>query len=101
MQHCCVALGSRDRSVSIWSTALKRPLVVITDLFTNSVEDVCWSTCGTLMMACSLDGSVAVAQFSWKEIGQPLSPEEQVKPACDINNYIIFISFFNSHVFYK
>ncbi|ODM92536.1 Protein HIRA [Orchesella cincta] len=77
MQHCCVALGSRDRSVSIWSTALKRPLVVIKDLFTNSVMDLSWSSCGTVMMACSWDGSVAVAQFSWKEIGKPLSPEEK------------------------
>lgn len=77
-KHCCVALGSRDRSVSIWSTALKRPLVVIKDLFTNSVMDISWSSCGTIMMACSWDGSVAVAQFSWNEIGQPLSIEEKV-----------------------
>lgn len=64
--------------MSIWSTALKRPLVVIKDLFTNSVMDISWSSCGTIMMACSWDGSVAVAQFSWNEIGQPLSIEEKV-----------------------
>lgn len=78
VKHCCVALGSRDRSVSIWSTALKRPLVVIKDLFTNSVMDLSWSSCGTVMMACSWDGSVAVAQFSLKEIGKPLSLDEKV-----------------------
>ena len=38
-----VALGSRDRSFSIWSTDLKRPLVVINDVFDQSVLDLSWS----------------------------------------------------------
>lgn len=35
--YCCCAIGSRDRSLSIWLTSLKRPLVVIHELFLNSV----------------------------------------------------------------
>ena len=37
-----VALGSRDRSFSIWSTDLKRPLIVINDVFDQSVLDLSW-----------------------------------------------------------
>ena len=40
------ALGSRDRSFSIWSTDLKRPLVVINDVFDQSVLDLSWSKDG-------------------------------------------------------
>lgn len=39
VQYCCVAIGSRDRSVSIWFTSLKRPLVVVHDIFDDSVGD--------------------------------------------------------------
>ena len=41
-----VALGSRDRSFSIWSTDLKRPLVVVNDVFDQSVLDLSWSKDG-------------------------------------------------------
>ena len=41
-QYVCCAIGSRDRSISIWSTALKRPLAVIHDLFESSVMDISW-----------------------------------------------------------
>ena len=41
-----VALGSRDRSFSIWSTDLKRPLIVINDVFDQSVLDLSWSRDG-------------------------------------------------------
>lgn len=38
VQYCCVAVGSRDRSLSIWFTSLKRPLLVIHDVFEDSVS---------------------------------------------------------------
>lgn len=38
VQYCCVAIGSRDRSISIWFTSLKRPLVVVHDIFDDSVS---------------------------------------------------------------
>lgn len=38
VQYCCVAIGSRDRSISIWFTSLKRPLVVVHDIFDDSVN---------------------------------------------------------------
>ncbi|XP_034936574.1 protein HIRA homolog [Chelonus insularis] len=76
-QYCCVAIGSRDRSLSVWLTSLKRPLVVIHELFTHSVLDTSWSPCGLRLAACSWDGTVAFIEFTQQELGQPLDPAEQ------------------------
>ena len=75
--YCCCAIGSRDRAVSIWLTALKRPLVVIHELFQNSVLDLSWSRSGYQLMACSWDGSVAYIEFKESELGQVIGIEEK------------------------
>lgn len=67
--HGCLAIGSRDRSLSIWLTSLKRPLVVIHELFTNSILDISWSSDGYKLMACSLDGTMACVSFTEGELG--------------------------------
>ncbi|XP_071534897.1 protein HIRA isoform X2 [Panulirus ornatus] len=76
VQYCCVAIGSRDRSISIWFTSLKRPLVVVHDIFDDSVLDLSWSSCGRYLMAVSKDGTLAFINFSVDEIGCPLSEDE-------------------------
>ncbi|XP_020291848.1 protein HIRA homolog isoform X2 [Pseudomyrmex gracilis] len=76
-QYCCVAIGSRDRSLSVWLTSLKRPLVVIHELFTHSVLDASWSPCGLRLAACSWDGTAVFIEFTQQELGQPLDPAEQ------------------------
>lgn len=95
-QYCCVAIGSRDRSLSVWLTSLKRPLVVIHELFTHSVLDASWSPCGLRLAACSWDGSVVLIEFTQQELGQPLDPAEQVLHKIIqnilITNYIFIIS---------
>ena len=73
--HGCVAIGSRDRALSVWLTNHKRPLVVTHELFTDSILDLSWSTDGYELMVCSTDGSVAYLCFSKKELGVPLSKE--------------------------
>lgn len=73
------AIGSRDKSVSVWMTALKRPLVVLHDLFQHSVMDISWSSSGKDLMACSWDGTIAYFQFSESEAGQCLTKEESRK----------------------
>ncbi|CAH2086079.1 unnamed protein product [Euphydryas editha] len=89
---CCAAVGSRDRSLSIWLTSLKRPLVVIHELFSDSVVDLSWSSDGLKLLACSTDGTVACIQFTNKEIGTPLTLEEKntfyekVYGKCSIND---------------
>ncbi|KAM3961260.1 histone cell cycle regulator-like protein [Aphomia sociella] len=74
---CCAAVGSRDRVLSIWLTSLKRPLVVVHELFSDSVLDLSWSSDGLNLLACSSDGTVACIQFSNKEIGTPLTIDEK------------------------
>ncbi|PIO40700.1 hypothetical protein AB205_0066300 [Aquarana catesbeiana] len=44
--YCCCAVGSKDRSLSVWLTCLKRPLVVIHDLFDKSIMDISWTLNG-------------------------------------------------------
>ena len=73
--HGCIAIGSRDRSVSVWLTSLKRPLIVVHDLFNNSVLDLAWSKDGYTLMACSLDGTCAFLSFTEKELGMKLDRE--------------------------
>jgi protein HIRA/HIR1 len=78
LQFCCVAIGSRDRSLSVWSTSLKRPLVVIHELFVSSVLDISWSSCGMCLCACSKDGTIVFIEFTEQELGQPLDSAQQV-----------------------
>lgn len=73
--HGCVALGSKDRSLSVWLTNHKRPLAVIHDLFNDSILDLSWSDDGYELMVCSTDGSIAYLSFSSKELGLRLSKQ--------------------------
>ncbi|KAM9811072.1 protein HIRA [Neosynchiropus ocellatus] len=75
--YCCCAVGSKDRSLSVWLTALKRPLVVIHDLFDKSIMDISWTLTGLGMLVCSMDGTVAYLDFSLDELGDPLNEEEK------------------------
>ncbi|XP_052737819.1 protein HIRA homolog [Bicyclus anynana] len=74
---CCAAVGSRDRTLSIWLTSLKRPLVVVHEMFSDSLLDLSWSSDGLNLLACSSDGTVVCIQFTNKEIGTPLTIEEK------------------------
>lgn len=76
-QYCCLAIGSRDRCISVWMTALQRPLLVIRDLFEDSVLDLSWSRDGYTLLACSKDGTVACMQFSADQLGKPLSEDDK------------------------
>uniref|UniRef100_A0A1B0CV75 Protein HIRA n=1 Tax=Lutzomyia longipalpis TaxID=7200 RepID=A0A1B0CV75_LUTLO len=76
-QYCCLAVGSRDHSLSIWMTALQRPLLVLHELFQDSILDLSWSSDGYVLMACSGDGTVACLQFSDEELGTPLSEDDK------------------------
>ena len=67
--HGCIAVGGRDRSLSIWLTNLKRPLVVTHDMFVESIIDISWSCDGYELMVCSTDGSLGYLSFSQKELG--------------------------------
>lgn len=76
-RYCCLAVGSRDRSLSLWSTNLQRPMTVLNNLFLDSVLDVAWSANGCILMACSSDGTVACIEFDKEELGTPLTTQEK------------------------
>uniref|UniRef100_A0A6Q2XET0 Protein HIRA n=1 Tax=Esox lucius TaxID=8010 RepID=A0A6Q2XET0_ESOLU len=75
--YCCCAVGSKDRSLSVWLTSLKRPLVVIHDLFDKSIMDISWTLNGLGILVCSMDGTVAYLDFSQDELGDPLNEDEK------------------------
>lgn len=77
-QYCVLAIGSRDKSLSVWITALQRPLVVVHNLFKDSILDLSWSRDRNLLLACSTDGTVAGFMFSENELGTALSAEDKV-----------------------
>ncbi|XP_016994371.2 protein HIRA homolog [Drosophila takahashii] len=77
LQYCCLAVGSRDRSLSVWMTALQRPMIVIHELFNDSILDLSWGPQECLLMACSGDGSIACLKFSEEELGKAISEEEK------------------------
>lgn len=77
MQYCVLAVGSRDRSLSVWMTALQRPMIVIHELFNDSVLDMSWGPQQCLLMACSGDGTIACLQFNEEELGSRVSELEK------------------------
>eukprot|EP00795_Rhopilema_esculentum_P015575 gene15575-6844_t len=93
-QYACCAIGSRDRSLSIWNnnkkltsgkageiaklTSLKRPLVVTHDLFQSSIMDLSWSRCGYRLLVCSLDGTLAYLDFTAAELGKAMTDQEKL-----------------------
>ncbi|KAL6537922.1 hypothetical protein OROHE_012209 [Orobanche hederae] len=71
-----IAIGSQDRTITVWTTASPRPLFVAKHFFTQSVVDLTWSPDGYSIFACSLDGTVATFHFDENEIGRKLTDAE-------------------------
>ncbi|KAF5937635.1 hypothetical protein HYC85_025141 [Camellia sinensis] len=71
-----IAIGSQDRTITVWTTASPRPLFVAKHFFTQSVVDLSWSPDGYSLLSCSLDGTVATFHFEEKELGQRLTDAE-------------------------
>ncbi|KAM7272396.1 hypothetical protein ACFE04_027059 [Oxalis oulophora] len=71
-----IAIGSQDRTITVWTTASPRPLFVAKHFFTQSVVDLSWSPDGYSLFACSLDGTVATFHFEPKELGHRLNDTE-------------------------
>ncbi|KAJ9554762.1 hypothetical protein OSB04_009376 [Centaurea solstitialis] len=71
-----IAIGSQDRTITVWTTASARPLFVAKHFFSQSVVDLSWSPDGYSLFACSLDGTVATFHFEVKELGHKLTDAE-------------------------
>ncbi|KAL0481357.1 hypothetical protein AKO1_012729 [Acrasis kona] len=64
------AIGSLDCSLSIWSSLLSTPLLVVRDLFDNGILGVSWSSSGYDLICCSNDGTVAYIHFDKTTLGE-------------------------------
>ncbi|XP_047971091.1 protein HIRA-like isoform X1 [Salvia hispanica] len=71
-----IAIGSQDRTITVWTTTSPRPLFVAKHFFFQSVVDLTWSPDGYSLFACSLDGTVATFHFEVSEIGYKLTDAE-------------------------
>ncbi|CAI4227917.1 unnamed protein product [Auanema sp. JU1783] len=82
MQVSLLAVGSRDKSLSVWVFPLvKRPVIVMTRIFKHSIMDITWK--GLDLVVCSQDGSVKYFVFSVKELGD-LASIEQMGTECEL-----------------
>lgn len=75
-KYFCVAIGSRDRSLSVWLINRTRPLFVMHDLFSDTILDLSWSQDGYKLLICSSDGTVAFFEFTETDLGKALDGEE-------------------------
>lgn len=78
------ALGSQDRSVSIWVTRFNRPVCVAADIFDNNVYDLAWTPDGKSLFACSQDGTVACLQLD-SELNDVAADDEIVSFTDNLN----------------
>ena len=76
LKYFCVAIGSRDRSLSVWLINRTRPLFVMHDLFGDTILDLSWSQDGYKLLICSSDGTVAFFEFTEADLGKALDGEE-------------------------
>ncbi|CAG0897568.1 unnamed protein product [Cyprideis torosa] len=74
-----LAMGSRDKSISVWFTTSLRPVLVLEDVFQDSVLDISWSPNGRFLAACSADGSVVFLEFDQKLLGVALTNNDKEK----------------------
>lgn len=71
-----IAAAGQDKTLSIWNTNTSRPVIILQDLAGKSISDLAWTPEGETLFACSLDGTVVVAQFQEGELGWVAKEEE-------------------------
>ena len=72
-----VAIGGQDATVSVWTSARAKPLVVFRDCFGGAVSDLAWSRNGSLLCASSHDGSTCTFEFDVeRDLGKRLSSSD-------------------------
>ncbi|GAX73667.1 hypothetical protein CEUSTIGMA_g1118.t1 [Chlamydomonas eustigma] len=71
-----VALGSKDKTFSVWIRGEPEPLLSVDRPFTQGVMDMAWMPDGLGLFACSYDGSVVSLRFHDLELGRIASAAE-------------------------
>ncbi|EFJ49808.1 hypothetical protein VOLCADRAFT_117135, partial [Volvox carteri f. nagariensis] len=70
------AVGSSDKSFSVWHPEVEAPLLVGRGFFDRMINDVAWSADGRVMMLASQDGSVTSVVFQEGDLGSRVSETE-------------------------
>ena len=82
-RRCVLAIGSKDRTLSLWLTSPRQPLCILNDLFASGILDMSWNlneqTGQITLGVCSPDGACAFIIFKKGEMGTALSLEEMNK----------------------
>lgn len=52
------AVGGQDRRITVWAAGRPRPILILSKLFGNSVQDVRWTPDGRTLLAASLEGEI-------------------------------------------
>ena len=71
-----VALGSQDKIITVWLLSSPRPIAILKHFFESTAVDLSWSADGYTLFACSQDGTIAIFNFTDKELGGRLSDKE-------------------------
>ena len=82
-RRCLLAIGSKDRTLSLWLTSPRQPMCIINDCFASGILDMSWcindENGSATLGVCSPDGACAFMTFKKGEIGTPLTKQEMVK----------------------
>ncbi|KYQ88779.1 WD40 repeat-containing protein [Tieghemostelium lacteum] len=76
---CCILVGGKDSTVSLWSSSSPRALMITTQFFTQSIQDISWCPDGYSFVICSTDGSIGYISLSSNDLnGQlPITTSEK------------------------
>ncbi|CAF1287065.1 unnamed protein product [Rotaria sordida] len=82
-RRCLLAIGSKDRTLSLWLTSPRQPMCIINDFFASGILDMSWhlnDNDGLITLGiCSPDGACAFIIFNKDELGTPLTRHEMEK----------------------
>ncbi|CAF3780965.1 unnamed protein product [Adineta steineri] len=94
-RRCLLAIGSKDRTLSLWLTSPRQPMCIINDFFASGILDISWylnEDEGLITLGvCSPDGACAFITFNKGELGTPLTQPEMAKFYSDMYKVNIVI----------
>ncbi|CAF1283994.1 unnamed protein product [Rotaria sp. Silwood1] len=95
-RRCLLAIGSKDRTLSLWLTSPRQPMCIVNDFFASGILDMSWylnDDEGLITLGiCSPDGACAFIIFNKGELGTPLTRHEMAKFYSDMYKVNISLS---------
>jgi WD40 repeat protein len=80
-----LAIGSHDCVLSLWSTRRATPLLILTEVWSDSILDLSWSADGHTLLVASHDGSIVALRIEQAVFGgRPATKQEQEDRLCTL-----------------